>query len=80
MQLPAWVYSGSDVLYVYDDGGLMMEVYEVENGESSYEGTKVCKHDLSKMRRLESPWREVMERRRRIRLQGTRDSGQPALF
>ena len=80
MQLPAWVYFGSDVLYVYDDGDVMMEVYTMNGGESYYQGTKPCKHDLSKMRRLESPWREVMERRRRIRLQGTRDSGQPALF
>lgn len=81
MQLPAWVYSGSDVLYVYKDGGdLMMEVYRMDGNVSQYQGTQYCSHDVRSMQTLESPWKDVMEKRRRSRLQGIRDSGQPKLF
>lgn len=53
---------------MYRDGGLMMEVYGMDKGDAYYVGTQPCNYDLSKMQRLESPWREVMETRRRNRL------------
>ena len=49
---------------MYRDGGLMMEVYGMDKGEAYYVGTQPCNHDLSKMQRLESPWREKMENMR----------------
>lgn len=64
MKLPVWVYLGSDVLYVYRDGDkIMMEVYIMDGGWSSYQGTKPCDYDLSKLRKLESPWKDIMESR-----------------
>jgi len=68
MRLPAWIHLGNEVWYVYRDGGLMMEVYGMDKGDAYYVGTQPCNYDLSKMQRLESPWREVMETRRRNRL------------
>ena len=55
MRLPAWIHLGNEVWYVYRDGGLMMEVYGVDNGKAYYMGTQPCNHDLSGMHRLGSP-------------------------
>lgn len=54
---------------MYRDGGLMMEVYEIDEGEAFYMCTQPCNHDLSKMQRLGSPWKERMENMRKIRIQ-----------
>ena len=62
MQLPTWVHSGSEVLYVYRDGGIMMEVYRMCGDKAMYRGTHHCSHDVSKMQRLKHPWRERMEK------------------
>lgn len=69
MRLPAWIHFGNEVWYVYRDGGLMMEVYEIDEGEAFYMCTQPCNHDLSKMQRLGSPWKERMENMRKIRIQ-----------
>lgn len=69
MRLPAWIHLGNEVWYVYRDGGLMMEVYGVDNGKAYYMGTQPCNHDLSGMHRLGSPWKERMDNIRKIRIQ-----------
>lgn len=65
MRLPVWMYSGSDVFYVFSGG---MEVYKLDGSSASYKGTKPS-HDVSKMHRLYGPWLERMESMRRIRIQ-----------
>ena len=72
---------GNKVYYVYMDGReRMMEVYVMYGDESYFAGSQPCDMEIQKMEKLQSPWKEIMERRRRVALQGIRNSGQPALF
>ena len=81
MQLPVWLLDGTKVYYVYKDGNeRMMEVYTMYGDQSYFAGVQSCDMDIQKMEKLRGPWKDVMEKRRRDRLQGIRDLGQPALF
>lgn len=81
MQLPVWLVDGAKVYYVYKDGNeRMMEVYKMDGDDSYYMGVQACDMEIHKMKKLDSPWKGIMDRRRRLRLQGIRNVGQPALF
>ena len=80
MQLPAWIHSGKEVLYVFMDGERMMEVYEMDGGTAKFKGIQPCDCDLSKYSKLEGPWLKEMEKLRRRRIQGIGNLGQPRLF
>lgn len=81
MQLPVWLVDGTKVYYVYKDGDeRMMEVYSMYGDESYFGGVQPCDMEIQKMKKLRGPWKDIMEERRRVRLQGIRDVGQPALF
>lgn len=81
MQLPVWLVDGTKVYYVYKDGDeRMMEIYTMAGDESYFGGVQSCDMEIQRMKKLQNPWRDIMERRRRVRLQGIRDVGQPALF
>lgn len=58
------------MLYVFKDGHeRMMEVYNMEGHVSHFAGTEPCNMAIHTMTKLTSPWKEIMERRRRFALQ-----------
>lgn len=70
MRLPVWLLDGNRVLYVFEDGHeRKMEVYNMEGHLSYFAGTELCALAIHTMTKLESPWKEIMERRRRFALQ-----------
>ena len=57
MQLPAWVHSGSEVCYVYEeDGRREMEVYSVS--PDTFERLRVVKYNLKRYWSTQSAWRK----------------------
>ena len=41
-----------------------MDVYYMDGAQSFYAGTHPCLKNLAELEKLESPWKEIMERRR----------------
>ena len=63
MRLPVWLQYENSVLYVYKQGELKMDVYEMHGLGSYYTGTHPCVENVHTLERLESPWKEIMSRR-----------------
>lgn len=65
MQLPAWVHSGSEVCYVYEeDGRRKMEVYSVS--PDTFERLRVVKYNLKRTYVLPKFISQWLDRKRKI--------------
>ena len=63
MRLPVWLICDDKLLYVYKDGERKMDVYRMYGIKSYYVGTMRCTLPVHELDRLDSPWKEIMNRR-----------------